>query len=146
MKSLVSAAGAIILVALAACAPRPEKTVAAIDPKTSAMADTTPARLAKPQTLDQMLARARERFAAADLNQDGKVTTEELEQSRADRDVAAPRWGARGRLMRADTDVDGEVTLADVETHTRQRFARLDTDKSGVVTADEMRLALRGPN
>nr|QQZ49971.1 hypothetical protein JKL49_25385 [Phenylobacterium glaciei] len=58
MKSLVLAALATAL--LAACAPRAaEKTVAAIDPKTSAMADTTPARLAKPQTLNQMLARAR---------------------------------------------------------------------------------------
>lgn len=141
MKSLVSAAGALALIALAACAPRPEKTVAAIDPKTSAMADTTPARLAKPQTLEQMLARARERFAAADLNQDGKVTTEELEQARADRDVAAPRWGAGGRLMRADTDTDGEITFADVETHTRDRFTRLDADKNGVVTGEELRAA-----
>ena len=30
MNSLVSAAGALALIALAACAPRPEKTVAAI--------------------------------------------------------------------------------------------------------------------
>ena len=142
MKSLVLAAFATVL--LAACAPRPGKTVAAIDPKTSAMADTTPARLAKPQTLDHMLARAQERFTAADLNQDGKVTTEELEQARADRDVSAPRWGAGGRLMRADTDTDGEITLADVEAHTRDRFTRLDADKNGVVTGEELRAA--GPN
>ena len=144
MKSLVLAAFATAL--LGACAPRPEKTVAAIDPKTSAVADTTPDRLAKPQTLDHMLARARERFAAADLNQDGKVTTEELEQGRADRDLSSPRWGAGGRLMRADTDVDGEVTLADVETHARQRFTRLDADKNGVVTGEELRAAGRRPN
>lgn len=139
MKTLALAALAAAL--LAACAPRaPEKTVAAIDPKTSAMAPATSARMAKSQTQEEMLTRARARFAAADLNQDGKVTTEELEQARADRDVSAPRWGAGGgRLMRADTDIDGEITLADVETHARERFARLDADKDGVVRRDERR-------
>lgn len=144
MKSIAFAALGLAL--LAACAPRAEKTVAAIDPKTSAMASATPANGSRSQTLDQMLARARDRFAAADLNQDGRVTTEELEQARADRDVSGPRWGAGGRLMRADTDTDGEITLADVETHTRERFARLDADKNGAVTGEELRAALRRPN
>ncbi len=144
MKTLAFAVLATVL--LAACAPRaPEKTVAAIDPKTSAMAAATPLRESQPQTLDQMLTRVRERFAAADLNQDGKVTTEELEQARADRDLSGPRWGAGGRLMRADTDTDGEITLADVEGHARLRFTRLDTDRNGVVTGAELR-AGRRPN
>lgn len=143
MKSLVFAVLASTL--LAACAPKvAERTVAAIDPKTSAMAPATPGRMAEPQTLDQLLTRARERFAAADLNRDGKVTTEELEQARADRDVSGPRWGAGGRLMRADTD--GEITLADVEARARDRFARLDADKDGKVSGDEMRAARHRPN
>ena len=144
MKTLAFAVLATAL--LAACAPRaPEKTVAAIDPKTSAMAAATPLRESQPQTLDQMLTRVRERFDAADLNQDGKVTTEELEQARADRDLSGPRWGAGGRLMRADTDTDGEITLADVEGHARLRFTRLDTDRNRVVTGAELR-AGRRPN
>ena len=144
MKTLAFAALATAL--LAACAPRaPEKTVAAIDPKTSAMAAATPLRETQPQTLDQMLTRVRERFAAADLNQDGKVTTEELEQARLDRNVSGRRWGAGGRLMRADTDIDGEITLADVERHARNRFTRLDADKNSVVTAAELRAGLHRP-
>ena len=136
MKTLAFAALAAAL--LAACAPRaPEKTVAAIDPKTSAMAPATPARMTRSQTQEEMLTRVRERFAAADLNQDGKVTTEELEQARVDRNLSGPRWGAGGRLMRADTDIDGEITLADVERHARDRFTRLDADKNGVVTGVE---------
>jgi hypothetical protein len=142
MKTLVFAALAAAL--LAACAPRaPEKTVAAIDPKTSAMAPATPARMTRSQTQEEMLTRVRERFAAADLNQDGKVTTEELEQARVDRNFSGPRWGAGGRLMRADTDIDGEITLADVERHARDRFTRLDADKNGVVTGVEMRAGRR---
>nr|MBP6546151.1 hypothetical protein [Phenylobacterium sp.] len=92
-----------------------------------------------------MLTRVRERFAAADLNQDGKVTTEELEQARLDRNVSGRRWGAGGRLMRADTDIDGEITLADVERHARNRFTRLDADKNSVVTAAELRAGLHRP-
>ncbi|WP_310542338.1 hypothetical protein [Phenylobacterium sp.] len=143
MNSIVPAASVLVLMALAACAPKAEKTVAAIDPMTSAVPAATRRALAEPRTLDDMLARARDRFAMADLDQDGKVTTEELEQARADREVSGPRWGAGGRLMRADTDTDGEVTLADVQAHTRRRFARLDTDKDAVVSAAETRAAVR---
>ena len=146
MNSIVRAAPALVLMALAACAPKAEKTVAAIDPTTSAVPAATRRALAEPRTLDEMLARARDRFATADLDRDGKVTTEELEQARADREVSGPRWGAGGRLMRADTDTDGEVTLADVEAHTRRRFARLDADKDAVVSPAETRAALRPAN
>lgn len=146
MNSIVPAASAFVLMALAACSPKAEKTVAAIDPTASATTAALRPALAEPRTLDEMLARARDRFAVADLDQDGKVTTEELEQGRADREVSAPRWGAGGRLMRADTDTDGEVTLADVEAHTRRRFARPDADKDGVVSPGETRAALRPAN
>lgn len=146
MNRTVPAAAVLALMAFAACAPKAEKTVAAIDPTTSAVPAATGRGMAEPRTVDGMLARARERFATADLNQDGKVTTEELEQGRADREVSGPRWGAGGRLMRADTDTDGEVTLADVEAHTRKRFARLDTDKDAVVSPGETRAALRPAN
>ena len=140
MKRIVSAAG--LLLALAACAPERGKTVALVDPRASAPA-APPILGPERQTLDQMLARARERFAAADLDGDGKVTTEELEQARADRDPEGPRRGAGARLMRADTDTDGEITLADIETHTRERFARLDTDKDGEVSRAELAAGLR---
>lgn len=144
MKTIAPAA-VLALIALAACAPKAEKTVAAIDPA-SAVPAATGRGLAEPRTLDDMLARARDRFALADVDRDGKVTTEELEQARADREVSGPRWGVGGRLMRADTDTDGQVTLADVEAHTRKRFARLDADKDGVVTPGERRGALRPAN
>lgn len=145
MKTTVPIAVVLAMMALA-CAPKAEKTVAAIDPAASATAAaTTPAR-AEPRTLDEMLVRARDRFAAADLNQDGKVTTEELEQGRADREVSGPRWGAGGRLMRADTDTDGEITLADVEAHTRKRFARRNAGNDAVSSPGETRAALRPAN
>ena len=146
MNSIVPAPAVLSLMALAACAPKAEKTVAAIDPTTSATAAATRPALTEPRTLDEMLARARERFAVADLDHNGKVTTEELEQGRADREVSGPRWGAGGRLMRADTDTDGEITLADVEAHARKRFARLDADKDGVVSPGETRAARRPAN
>ena len=144
MNSIIPVASALALMSLAACAPKAEKTVAAIDPATSAAPVATRRAQAEPRTLEEMLARARDRFATADLDQNGKVTTEELEQARADREVSGPRWGAGGRLMRADTDTDGEITLADVEAHTRKRFARLDADKDAVVSPGETRAAL-GP-
>lgn len=93
------------LAALAACAPKAQKTVAAIDPRTSSQLDD-PA----PRAPDQGLAGGRARFAGADLNRDGKVT------------------------------------LAEAETQTKDRFARLDADHDGVVTAEEIHGGLRPPD
>ncbi|MDO8378228.1 EF-hand domain-containing protein [Phenylobacterium sp.] len=142
MKTLTAACAAT-LVALAACAPKAEKTVAAIDPKAP---PTDQTRGPGSQTLDQMLERSRARFAGADLNGDGKVTAGELDQVRARRDAAGagPRRG--GMLMRADADGDGAVTLAEAETQGRERFVRLDADQDGLVSRDERRSGLRPPS
>ncbi|WP_421932988.1 hypothetical protein [Phenylobacterium sp.] len=144
MKTLTAACAAT-LVALAACAPKAEKTVAAIDPRTSSQI-----RGPGPQTLDHMLARGHARFAGADINSDGKVTHDEIAQARAQREAAGggarPRRGGGMMLMRADADGDGAVTLAEVETQTKDRFARLDADRDAVVTPEEMRAGVRPPN
>ncbi|MES2341584.1 MAG: hypothetical protein V4597_07895 [Pseudomonadota bacterium] len=143
MKTLTAACAAT-LVALAACAPKAEKTVAAIDPKAPPGGQM---RGPGPQTLDQMLERSRARFVGADLNGDGKVTADELDQVRARRDAdgAGPRRGG-GMLMRADADGDGAVTLAEAETQGRERFTRLDLDQDGLVSRDEMGSGLRPPS
>ena len=65
MNRTVPAAAVLALMALAACAPKVEKTVAAIDPTTSAVPAATGRGMAEPRTVDGMLARARERFATA---------------------------------------------------------------------------------
>ena len=64
---------------------------------------------------------------------------------------AAPEGGPGGRggggmMMRADTDGDGMISRAEFMAQADARFARMDKNGDGVITADEMGgMAGRGP-
>ncbi len=74
--------------------------------------------------------RAHERFTRLDLNRDGRLTRDEARESRlrhrADR--VERRFGA-----------DGVVTRDDLRAQADARFARLDADRDGRLTPDEVR-------
>ena len=54
--------------------------------------------------------------------------------------------GRGGMMMRADTNGDGKVSLAEFTAVMDQRFARLDKNGDGFITADEMSdMPNRGP-
>ena len=109
------------------------------------------------QTLQDMLARAGERFDRLDLNHDGKLTKDELDQARAQFQArrqaeGGPPPGAGGGfggpggpggMLRADKNGDGVVTRQEWEDQTRERFARMDADKNGAVTREEMQAAFQ---
>jgi Ca2+-binding EF-hand superfamily protein len=72
----------------------------------------------------------------ADADGDGVVSMEELtaaiEQRRQERREA--------RMLRMfDIDGDGEITVEELQRHQEKRFALMDRNDDGVVSADEMR-------
>ena len=108
-------------------------------------------------TLDDMIQRARQRFARMDLNHDGKLTKAEIDQARAQFQAQAQAGGSpgapggpgagggRGRglggrsLMEADANHDGVVTTDELDAETKARFAEMDANHDGTVTRDEMK-------
>lgn len=88
-------------------------------------------------TLAEYLAGERERFAKADLDQDGFVTMDELETA------FSGQVGRRGERIftHFDADSDGRISLTEVETKGAERglkrFLRLDADQDGFVTKAE---------
>ncbi|MEO7689319.1 MAG: EF-hand domain-containing protein [Sphingomonas sp.] len=71
-----------------------------------------------------------QRFARMDKNSDGAVTADELG------DMAGR--GPGGGVMAADTDHDGKVSHAEFTAMATARFARMDANSDGDITADEM--------
>lgn len=58
----------------------------------------------------------------------------------------APGGGRGGMMMRADTNGDGMISHAEFTAASDQRFARLDKNGDGFITADELGdMAGRGP-
>ncbi len=78
-------------------------------------------------------------FETLDADGDGRITRAEAEAM------------AAGRMAAADTDGDGALSLAEIEAHgaarAKERAARmmerLDADKDGRLTAEEMRAGKR---
>lgn len=96
-------------------------------------------------TKDEFMATVRDRFAQMDLNNDGRITDEDLPPRLRGRDIlASDSMGHHGpgrrllRLLRdADTNKDGVVTRDEAMAAAEKRFAGLDRNKDGVIdTAD----------
>ncbi|MBI1365795.1 MAG: hypothetical protein GC153_07520 [Alphaproteobacteria bacterium] len=90
-------------------------------------------------TLDELDARQKAFLAEADANGDGVLTKDELKA------VHDKRRAERAALMMGDANGDGKVTREEFEAREAARFAKLDTNKDGVLSPDELAAAPRGP-
>ena len=61
-----------------------------------------------------------------------------LAQDAPPRPGAGGPQGARGMMMRADTNGDGVITRGEVIAQATQRFDRMDRNRDGKLTAEEM--------
>ncbi|HXF53375.1 MAG TPA: hypothetical protein VNK52_04555 [Hyphomicrobiaceae bacterium] len=97
-------------------------------------------------TKDEFIAEVKKRFAAFDLNGDGRITDEDLPPLMRGREAlkggVLPGFGARferggfarlGILRQADANQDGIVTLDEVTARAASRFDALDRNKDGAV-------------
>ena len=89
-----------------------------------------------PMTLSGMQARSDERFDRMDADNDGVITTAELEARQADR-PGGGRRGFGGGKMRADADGDGRINRAESRAAVAERFARMDANGDGMISEDE---------
>lgn len=88
-------------------------------------------------------AMALKRFDKLDLNKDGVVTQEEIQQAHANR-RAALLQKFEARFKAADTDGDGGLSKAEMLAgfpRLARHFDRLDANKDGIVTLDELQAA-----
>ena len=118
-----------------------------------------------PETLEVFLGRQDTMFNRMDANQDGFVTTEEVEAAAsamrarmgggaggpppappagapAGAPAGGPGGGGRGGMMgrmiaEADTDGDGKVSRAEMRAGSTKRFQEMDKNADGVLSADE---------
>lgn len=92
-------------------------------------------------TKDELLADSDKRFADLDKNKDGKIAADERPQG-----GQGGGGGGGGGLGRADTDGDGAISQAEMRASTDQRFARMDANSDGKIDATEMQnMRGRGP-
>lgn len=87
-------------------------------------------------TQDELKAAVQKRFAEFDLNKDGKVSEDEAKQ------VAESKLGERREkraewLKEADKNGDGKWSKDELPRMPERFFAKLDTNKDGVLTRDE---------
>ena len=86
-------------------------------------------------TFEEFSAMLKSRVGEADANKDGKITVDELaaeiEKIRAER-------MAQRLIDRFDTDGDGVLTAAEVDSRQKKMFALLDKNDDGKIEKDEM--------
>ena len=84
---------------------------------------------------EEFVGEIRSRLEKADKDGDGKLTVEEISAT-----FKGPKANqrAKGLVARFDPDKDGTITLADVETKRKERFAQLDANKDGKLVMEEM--------
>lgn len=107
-------------------------------------------RMTPPSTKAEATAQAAERFATLDTDKNGQVSPEEMSahhEKRMERREA--RMAAKGKEMpdrsgrgarigkRADTNGDGQISLAEMTAQAHTRFDRIDTNKDGTIDAAE---------
>lgn len=87
-------------------------------------------------TFEEFSAAFEERIGGADANSDGVMTVEEIaaeiERRRAER-------MARRIIERFDTDGDGQLTTAEIESRQKKMFALLDGNDDGKLEMDEVK-------
>ena len=93
--------------------------------------------------------RINQRFDRVDLNGDGVITDADLPPFLRDRGILSangergPRWGRRrmrrmlGRLRRANTNGDDQVTREELAAFASKRFERWDQNKDGAIDAED---------
>ena len=86
------------------------------------------------------------RFDTLDSNNDGAISHSEFdtaEPSKGRQGKRALRMAKAGRGMwqRADTNADGNITLAEAMARPMAMFDRSDTDKDGTLTLEERKAA-----
>ena len=86
-------------------------------------------------TFEEFSAAMKSRLGSADADSDGKMTVEEIanEISR----IRAERQAKR-MVERFDTDGDGALTLAEIESRQQKMFALLDRNDDGKLVKEEM--------
>jgi len=91
-------------------------------------------------TLERLFGRTDRRFARLDKNGDGAVDAKDFEMAAAERvDFATQRL-----LKRLDANGDGRVSKEEFERHAKERFAMLDLDDDGQITASDLPPRMRG--
>jgi hypothetical protein len=122
--------------ALAGDAPRSDA------PRDAMHADTDgDGRVSRAEATSSGAERSGERFDKLDLDKDGYLTHEELQQARETR-----RGEMRAKMgehfKQADANSDGQLSLDEVQAkmpRLAERFNTLDTDKNGLLSKDELR-------
>ena len=112
-------------------------------------------RMAPPATKAEATAQAAARFAMLDTDKNGQVTEAEMTAHREARKARrAERMAAKGKEMpdrpmrggkigqRADSNGDGQLSLAEMTAQAMSRFDRMDANKDGTIDAAE-RTAMR---
>jgi Ca2+-binding EF-hand superfamily protein len=74
-------------------------------------------------------------IGGADLNHDGKITTEEIVKNIVETRV---RPMAENMVRRFDANGDGALTMKEIDQRQKQMFARLDRNGNGKIEASEM--------
>ena len=93
-------------------------------------------------TLPEMQASRVARMMEMDSNHDGKISKAEfaagMQARMAKRGGDGPPGGADAMFQRDDRDGDGFITQTEIQQATAERFARMDTDNKGYISADQM--------
>jgi Ca2+-binding EF-hand superfamily protein len=93
-------------------------------------------------TLTEFQAPMIQRLIAADTDKDGNITEAELAAHRtvmqAERMERRNERRAARMISRLDADGDKIITTAELETLGKDRFARMDDNKDGVIDASEL--------
>lgn len=85
-------------------------------------------------------AQADKRFEAMDVNEDGRLTSAEIDASHGAESIvwAKHRISSAEKLRQLDSDADGALTRAEYASGSQRMFRKLDTNSDGVLTAAEM--------